>query len=277
VADAERGTLVSAALARIDIANVTSRKEEPRSYIGASSVGDDCAAYHALSLRGFPSNELTARQIRIFDDGHRLEEKVVGMLKAAGLTVDEIDPATGKQWAFSTRGGHVRAHLDGLVDLGDGVRRVLEVKSMNDKRFNALVKHGVKSSDPKYYSQMQLCMGLSGVHSGALVAYNKNTAAIHIELVDFDEVHWSRLFTRISPVLGGFSRRITSYRDAFTCTGCFKRDACWNGREPQQVDCKHCAHSLPVTSESSDRKWFCVKHDKSADAVCQDFSMFKVR
>ncbi|MFO0448260.1 MAG: hypothetical protein ACK52I_06285, partial [Pseudomonadota bacterium] len=109
--------------------------EKPRQYIGASSVGAPCDAQVAFSLRGFPEDPIEPRVRRIFKLGHIIEDMVVADLKKAGFHVYDRDSLTGKQYAYSEHGGHVRAHADGLIDLGDGELRVLEIKSVNAEGF----------------------------------------------------------------------------------------------------------------------------------------------
>ena len=116
-----------------------------REYIGASGVGHPCDAYQAYSMRGFPNTEPDARLKRIFRLGHILEDEVVKDLKEkADVRVWEVDGLTGRQHTYEEWEGHVVCHMDGHIELDDGILRVLEIKSMNDASFKKFKKDGVK-------------------------------------------------------------------------------------------------------------------------------------
>ena len=99
----------------IDLATSKTYKNERRCYIGASNVGNPCHAFLQYSLRGYSQIGPPPAVIRIFNLGHHLEEIVVEDLKAAGISVSEINPKTGKQWTFTALGGHVRGHSGGAA------------------------------------------------------------------------------------------------------------------------------------------------------------------
>ena len=49
----------------------------PRQYIGASIIGNDCTAYIAYCLRGFPEDPIKPKMMRIFTLGHKIEDIVI--------------------------------------------------------------------------------------------------------------------------------------------------------------------------------------------------------
>ena len=63
---------------------IPSTPQPARQYLGASGVGHQCEANLAFSLRGFPNTEPSPQLLRIFREGHRLEDQVVSDLKKAG-------------------------------------------------------------------------------------------------------------------------------------------------------------------------------------------------
>lgn len=250
------------------------RESKARDYIGASGIGSDCHAELQFSLRGFPNDEPAPKTQRIFNLGHAIEDIVVRDLKErADVRVWETDPLTGKQHAYSEWGGHVAAHADGHVQLDDGSDEVaiLEVKSMAASRWRAFVKHGLKSSNPNYFAQAQMLMGMSGVRKTLLVAYNKDTSDYHAEIVEFDELEWASLEAKITRVLEGARDRIASKRDDWRCRTCFKRTVCWEGKAPEgktiQTACQTCAHAAPQKSG----EWLCTKHGHITSEACPDY------
>jgi len=248
-------------------------REETRRYIGASGVGNPCNQYLALCLRGYPESEIIPKLKRIFRDGHRIEEDVVADLKLAGYDVKEVDEVTGKQFRYSDFGNHVMGNADGNIVL-DGINHILEIKSMNDARWKKCHKYGVKSSDPKYFAQMQLIMGLSQIHKSCFVSYNKNTSEYLSEIIDYDEFEYADLQRRIKIVLDGNERRLSTTATDWRCKTCFKRSACWEG-ETYPAACHNCSHAKP--SQMGNKSWWCGKHDIEAVKICDDHNYYQPR
>lgn len=276
--------LAVGACALIDIATVSAelRKAEPtRRYLGASSIGSSCMAYLTLSLRGFPGDTPSPQLLRIFGDGHRIERLVVEALTAAGHKVEELDPATGKQWQYTSHGGHHSGSLDGFITLvGSQERMTLEIKSMNRKLFESFQKKGVALSHPKYYDQMQDGLLLARaakvkVAKCFIVAYCKDNSMFHGEVVSYNEDWAVALLHKVSDVIDHKApMRSGSYAQEFQCKGCGKRTSCW---EPNVTDrgCHHCAHAQPYTGAQG-KRWTCAIDQTEATAVCSSFKLFRV-
>lgn len=249
------------------------RTEKPRRYIGASSVGNPCTAYLEYSLRGFPDVTPDPSLQRIFEDGHRIEARVVADLKLAKFHVMEIDSLTGKQWTYNLYGGHFSGHGDGIIEIDDEAH-VLEIKSMNDAKHKLFASKGVKISHPMYYAQLQAMMGLSGMKKALFIAYNKNNSQYHAEVVSFDDFYYSALIVKVEHVLNDGGEKLSHDMTDWRCKSCFKRGACWGlaGTEPA---CSRCAHSVPT----HDGEWSCKKHGHAVRASdeCSDWIRFEPR
>lgn len=262
---------------KIEVAFENRKEEKPRRYIGASIIGSECDAYLALSMRGFPGDKPSSRLKRIFRDGHRIEDVVIADMKEAGLYVIDRDPMTGKQFEYSDYGGHVSSHADGVLEDGDDVV-LLEIKSMNDKKWKAFRDGGVKKSHPIYYAQMQYMMGRGGMRHAVLVAYNKNTSEYHAEEVVFDTFFYSSLKVKVERIVeSGTGQRIAKDRSDFRCGGCFKRSACWQ-LEEVKPQCSYCQHAFPADN----RQWECrhptePKGVMDAEDKCSNYVRFVPR
>lgn len=242
--------------------------QKPRQYIGASIVGNPCDAYLAFVLRGFPDAKIGYRLRRIFRDGHRIEEDVIKDLKKTNVKVMENDPYTNKQWAYTLYGGHCVGHADGIVEnKADESSMLLEIKSMNDNKFKEFSTKGVKYSHRNYYSQVQFMMGMSKMVECLFIAYNKNTSEYHSELVKYDEFHYYGLLARIELVLQGDARKISDKPSDWRCRGCFKREVCWEEREPEQT-MKTCMNNTPT----KDGKWVC---QKGCHEACLEWKQYR--
>ena len=78
----------------------------------------------------------------------------------------------GRQFGFTTAGGRLRGHIDGVIVAGPdiGVRwpALWEHKALNAKSWADLVKRGLRLSKPIYFAQVQLYMAYMELEVGAL-------------------------------------------------------------------------------------------------------------
>jgi len=248
-------------------------REKARSYIGASIVGGECSAFLAFCLRGFPDNEIEPRLKRIFQLGHYLEDRVVADLKAAGISVVERDPMTGRQWTYEGFEGHVIGHADGIMELENSEIAGVEIKTMGQQPFDKFKSDGVLVSHPKYFAQVQLMMGLSGIESFVVIAYCKNNSDYHAEVVRKDELYFSYLTAKIERVMRDEDvRRAAADASSFMCRFCNKSEACWSGKTPGPR-CANCAHSIPGLNAG----WYCRLHKRDCHDVCGDYRAWEPR
>lgn len=234
-----------------------------RPYLGMSTMGNECdrALWYSFRWAHAPEN-LDGRKLRLFETGHREEARMLDDLELAGITVDRVDPVTGKQWALSALGGHFRGHMDGQ---GQGfeeapvARHVLEFKTHNEKSFKSLVKDGVQKSKPGHYAQMQLYMHFSGIERAFYMAVNKNTDEIHTERVVYDAHSAILLVARAERIINGVEPPPKLHDDptakmAWVCNYCAAFDQC-HAYAFAARNCRTCIHSTPV-----DGGWNCEKH-----------------
>lgn len=212
----------------IDDAFRAKSPEPPRAYVGASSVGNACNVYLALSHRGFPDTENDPQLMRIFRDGHRIEDQAIEDLRMAGFLIKTRNHDS-KQYEFVN--GPLKAHVDGIIVI-DQQDHILEIKSMNDTKFKKFKTSGVRVSHPNYYVQCQVCMGLSGIYRCVLVAYCKNNSQYHHEYIEFDAKVYDHAVFRSQLAADGDVKRIGDDPDDSECRFCFKRTSCW---EPSQM------------------------------------------
>ncbi len=244
--------------------------ETPRAYrssrIGASSIGDPCEAYLALSLRGFPDSAPDPRLKRIFRDGHKLEPIVIADIRKAGYQVQEKDPLTGGQYMWDKYGGHVCYYADGLIEI-DGETLLLEVKSMNHALWTSFKNKGVKFSHKHYYQQLQAGMGLSGFRKAVIIGYNKDKSEYWDEEVQFDDIEYHALIHKAERALMGHAARVATDETDWRCRACFKCDSCW-GKVKPVADMRTCANARPMPTGG----WTC---DKGCTTKCESYIQFE--
>ena len=247
--------------------------DKSRAYIGASGVGDDCTAYLAYSLRGYPNDTPSPKLKRIFEAGHQFEKSVIHDLKEVGdIVTYDVDPDTGWQFAYEECGGHVKAHMDGKILDGNELR-VLEIKSMNAARFKKFEKKGVQESDPKYYAQLQMMMAMSGIDTALIIVINKNTSEYQAEVVDKDDVEIRNLQVKVETALKNQAQKISVDETDWRCKFCFKRSVCWGHTKPEK-ECQSCAFAIADTENGL---WHCSKHNREASATCDDYKIYEAK
>lgn len=257
----------------IDLGTEKRAETERRCYIGASNVGHPCRAFLQFSLRGYPQKKIPSPVLRIFEIGHIIEDIVVRDLKNGGALVYEVDPKTKKQFEYVSFGGHLRGHADGIiaVDSENPSPEILEIKSMNEKKWMNFKNLGIYKSHPIYYYQMQILMGLSGFKSAWLVAYNKNNSTYHTERVPYNHNDYIFLIYKVMSVVRDLSaKKISGDPRNWNCRYCNYRPHCWPDGEqslPLPVECRTCKHSKPV----GNRKWFCTLHKSRATDPCSQW------
>lgn len=209
-----------------------------RDYIGASTLGDPCLRRVYLDAINAPREPFTGQKLRIFEMGHVFEDMMVGWIKRAGFTLDEVDPATGKQWEFVTAGGLIKGHSDGVITAGPPVDGLIlpalwENKALKAKFWNGIVKNGVRKAEPKYYAQVQLYLGYFKLAYCLFTAINKDTAEIYHEVIPY-QVEMAQYYSDRgvqvirSLRVGSMPRRVAAERTNMICRFCDRNSYCWS-------------------------------------------------
>lgn len=246
------------------------RKEKERSYLGASTFGTECdrAFWYAFRHAAEPE-KLEGRKRRLFQTGHREEARIIEDLKAAGIDVEEQDPATGRQWEITSIGGHLRGHLDGIarnVPEAPKTDHVLEIKTHNEKSFKALLKDKVEKSKPGHFAQMQIYMHHTGIQRALYVAINKNDDSLYAERVAYDAAAALRLMARAERTIATHIAPPRLHDDpkskaAFACNWCTALSICHESGWARR-NCRTCISSTPVVDFGDRGAWRCELLDK---------------
>lgn len=229
-----------------------------RTHLGASIIARPCARQIWYTFRWAKSVRHKAKLLRLFDRGNLEEARFVSWLRRSGIHVEDVDPATGKQFRIEDHNGHFGGSLDSkLFDTPDfpGIWILGEFKTHNDKSFKELVKLGVKKAKPEHYGQMQVYMEKQQLPYGLYIAINKNDDDIYTEVVYYDEMTALQLIDRAGKIIAANEPppRISENAGWYVCNFCDFRTVCFEGK-PMRPSCRTCEHARPVDNAG----WLCT-------------------
>jgi len=264
---------------------------EPRTYMGASVIGDDCRAKIWGDFRWLSIEKFTGQKLRLFNRGHLEEARFAKLLKAIGFDLREFDEH-GEQYGLKGCDGHFGGHLDGMAKpparygiAGDLVLLV-EEKSHNEKSFkklagdknqdasyNLLLRQGgegMRLSKPQHYAQMA-CYGRAyKLQFGLYVAVNKETDEIYFEIIELDWRYADDLFLKAQMLIKAqtMPQKIAQTETFWKCKGCSQSPVCHRGVAPPK-SCRSCVYALAAP----EGKWIC-SNDIYA-AACDETELSK--
>lgn len=222
-----------------------------------SQAAAECPRQIWYALRwSSPLEEITGQKARRFATGNCEETRLLDDLEAAGVLVERVDPATGKQFRVELANGWLRGKLDGCViglPEAPARRHVVECKSHNDRSFKELLKHappkgeGLKRAKPDHYAQMQLYMCAAGLQRAIYLAVNKNDDALYSERVEYDFAFALALEAKITRIVSSDRAPSRLYDDpkskaAFACQWCPALTLCHEGAWARR-NCRTCLSS----------------------------------
>jgi hypothetical protein len=211
-----------------------------RNYLGASELGNPCMRALVYQYRRAPKAAPQERMYRIWATGHTFEDQIIRWLRLAGFHV--VDRAsTGKQIRFEQAEGQIAGNIDGVVMGGPLILpfpMLLELKSLNNRSWQDLIKKGLAVSKEVYNAQVHLYMGYLDLEHCLFGAINKDTCELHWLIIPYDRVEAQRVSDRGVDVIrfgedpnGPLPPRIASSRDYWLCRMCgYAEHHCW--KEP---------------------------------------------
>jgi CRISPR/Cas system-associated exonuclease Cas4 (RecB family) len=222
------------------INNDVASEEYPRSHIGLSTNGTECLRSLQFSWRWAYKRKIINRMNRLFRVGHYGEDDIINELESLGCII------TDRQLIIPSLAGHWGGSIDGIIQLPNEIRKsLLEIKTHNQKNFNALVKHGIKKAFPKHYDQMQAYMSHEGIPKQAVyIAINKNNSAVAVLYVELDQERANELKRYRMEVISSdtlLPRIKGASEEYYKCKFCEASEVCWRD-EPIQRNCRTCNH-----------------------------------
>ncbi len=228
----------------------------PRPYLGMSSIGTACMRKLWYGFRWARATEHTARTERIFQVGHFYEEEMIKDLKSVGVKF--IDSQT----EYSDVTGHFKGHSDGLiigVSEAPKSKHIFEAKTHNDKSFKSVKKDGVEKSKPLHYAQCQIYMKYQKVKRAYYMAYNKNTSEYYCERIYYDANYADDLERKAHGIILSENPPEKEFAKTwYECKWCNYYDICHNSDRDIRKTCRTCQH-IDILN---DGKWSCAKLDR---------------
>lgn len=210
-----------------------------------SSIGEPCDRRLWYALHWAHAEEThEGRVLRIFDNGHSREARLIEFLRAAGMIVHDRDPSTGAQLTVDLADGWLPGSCDGVIEgvpEAPKTAHLLEIKTMKESRYRAWRRKGVKESDPKYWTQMQCYMHGLNLTRALFLVENQDTREIEIERIEYDPVAAAQIETRAMRIAKSEHppARVSDDPAWFQCRFCPAREVCHAGVAPLRT-CRTC-------------------------------------
>lgn len=224
--------------------------------ISAGEISMECERALWFTFRRASVKERIGwKQKRIFERGNIEEERLLALLRIAGVEV------WGEQDRVRAAGGHLRGKIDGrglgLLE-APKTEHVIECKSAKDEIFQKVKKSGVRIGKPDHYATMQFYMHGLGLTRTGYIMSNKNDEDVHFERVHYDAEFAIRLVARVERIINMPEppARLCRKRDDPTGMFCKHAGVCW-GEEMPRSHCRTCIHSTPLMDGKAG--WDCAR------------------
>lgn len=223
--------------------------ESPRGYLGWSEIGAECDRALWYGWRWVGGRGIGGQLARLFDTGHREEARLLAELRSLGYEVHDRDEH-GRQFGVLSHGGHFRGHCDAVVrGLPEAPKswHLVDVKTIKAKKFDELLKKGLRAMYPKYWAQGQGYMGHLELERAAFIFVCKDDDRIHVERFEFDRAEFEKYEARALRIITAAEppMRLSDDPAWFACKFCDYHEVCHGGAVPQ-VNCRTCARATPV-------------------------------
>ena len=241
-----------------------------RAHLGASLIGTACERALWYAFRWATRARHTGRLLRLFDTGNLAEGRFVADLRRIGVTVLDLDPATGRQWNLRDATGHFGGSMDAVargLPEAPTTWHVCEFKTHSAKSFAKLKAEGVAKSKPLHWAQMQAYMQLAGLDRAFYLAVCKDTDELYQERVHHDAEAGLRILAKAARIIDAVRppARISQDPAWWQCRFCDHHAACHAGAAPER-HCRSCLHASPVQAGD----WYCARHSALLDRRDQE-------
>lgn len=231
-----------------------------------SSIGTECERDLWFRFRWCtPLVRNDGRLQRLFETGHREEDRMLADLRAIGCDVKARDPQTGKQWSVSFLGGLLQGSADAALLGVPGAEKtwhLAECKTHNDKSFVDWRAKGVEHAKPVHYAQMQIYMHGLELDRALYVAHNKNNDLVEVERVKYSRAAAEAIIAKADRI--AHTDAPPPKMESYACRWCRNEKIC-RYDDWARVNCRTCAYASPIDGKA----WKCNRDDHSLDYSAQ--------
>lgn len=247
-----------------------------RKHLGASLIGRACKRYLWYVYRWCKRQPTDGRKQRLFNRGHREEERFVEWLRGIGFQIWTHDTSqepdeNGEypQYRISDVMGHFGGSLDGIAMFppGWGIDEpvLLEFKtSGTGPKFNKLVENKMPVEKPEHYGQTSTYGYKYNFRFVLYLCINKNDDSLHIEIARLDHNLGQQLIAKAELIIRSQTPppRLSETPTYIDCRVCDMKDIC-HERASIEKNCRSCEHATPIEGG----KWNCAIHSPSKGPI----------
>lgn len=235
-----------------------------RNHLGASLIGHECKRYLWYVFRWCYREPTTGRQQRLFNRGHREEERFLEWLRGVGCDISD-KTKEGTQHRIKDCMGHFGGSLDGRGFLppsyGISEEVLFEFKTNGTGAgFTSLLSKGLQLSKEQHYAQTCTYGYKEHLNYVAYLNICKNDDDLYIEVCKLDHSLGERMIKKAETII--FSNepppKLSEQSTYFKCTYCGMKGVC-HGAEKIEKNCRSCKLCFPVDNA----QWFCKKYNSA--------------
>lgn len=185
------------------------------------SYTNQCARYWYYLFQGIEvETHFSPQTHRIFDNGHRVHDRLYGYFRDLGILVAEEIPVHNET-------PPIEGTADGIIDIHGN--KLIELKSISMEGFH--YRELYKKPKDDHYRQAQIYMRCLDLPSGFVIYENKNNQNILPIYIERDDAFIDKLFKKYDKIYSDFlnSKKPTQpyKRTSANCSGCDLAKHCW--------------------------------------------------
>lgn len=241
--------------------SVNLHKQEPRTHLGISEIGGSCTRQTWYKFRWMKFEEFDGRMLRLFNRGHREEERFISYLEGIGCKVERFDE-NGKQFRVKGVMGHYGGSCDGRITTPwyPDVKMLVEFKTHNTKSFTNYIENDkqLHKAKPKHLDQMNGYGYMMNLEYGVYFPENKNDDDINVTVVKLDWQRGAELERRAADIITSQEppAKISDNPSYYECRYCTFKGICHEGEMPVK-NCRSCRLCKPVDGA----EWYCSRYN----------------
>lgn len=186
------------------------------------SYTNQCARYWYYLFEGTEvTTSFSPQTYRIFDNGHKVHDRLYSYFREMGILVEEEIPVTYDS-------PPIEGTADGIIDFNGN--KLIELKSISNEGFHYRKLYN-KPKD-EHYRQAQIYMRCLDLPSGFVIYENKNNQEILPIYIEKDDAFIDKLFKKYANIYDAFLKKEIPERPykrtSAHCSSCDLASLCWD-------------------------------------------------